>query len=125
MKFKYKIVKVCKLEINVIVIFIMLDRDRQFRGRNRGGYNYNRYNNAGATEQRLIGELLEDYDTDARGVLDPNTTVTVELQLLLLRIQSLVSVVSVDHELINMKTNMFTKTSILPMNPNYFVHINA
>lgn len=46
---------------------------------------------AGATEQRLIRRLLRDYDVDARGVRKLNSTVTVEIQLLLLRIQGLVS----------------------------------
>ena len=41
-------------------------------------------------EQRLLRRLLRDYDTDARGVLDPSHTVTVTIDLLLLRIQSLV-----------------------------------
>lgn len=45
---------------------------------------------AGATEQRLLQFLLQHYDTDARGV-HSNVTVTVEIQLLLLRIQGLVS----------------------------------
>lgn len=46
---------------------------------------------AGATEQRLIRRLLRDYDVDARGVRKLNSTVTVTIQLLLLRIQGLVS----------------------------------
>ena len=45
---------------------------------------------AGAVEQRLLRRLLRDYDTDARGVVDPASTVTVTISLLLLRIQALV-----------------------------------
>ena len=44
----------------------------------------------GAGEQALLRHLFMDYDTDARGVTDPNTPVTVTLALLLLRIQALV-----------------------------------
>ena len=46
---------------------------------------------AGVVEQRLLRRLLRDYDTDARGVSDPQNTVTVSISLLLLRIQALVS----------------------------------
>jgi len=46
---------------------------------------------AGLTEHRLLHYLLRNYDTDARGVAS-NSTVRVEIQLLLLRIQGLVSV---------------------------------
>jgi len=44
---------------------------------------------AGSTEHRLLQTILRNYDTDARGV-DTNDTVTVSIQLLLLRIQGLV-----------------------------------
>jgi hypothetical protein len=49
---------------------------------------------AGSTEHRLLQTILRNYDTDARGV-DTNDTVTVSIQLLLLRIQGLVSSVTV------------------------------
>ena len=64
---------------------------RQSRGRNRGSYNYNRYKGPGMSEQRLLAELLDGYDNDARGVIHPNKTINVIIELLLLRIQSLVS----------------------------------
>ncbi|KAI0214019.1 hypothetical protein LSAT2_000899, partial [Lamellibrachia satsuma] len=41
-------------------------------------------------EQRLLHHLLRDYDPDARGVEDAQTTVRITIDLLLLRIQSLV-----------------------------------
>ena len=41
-------------------------------------------------EEELIEFLLRSYDTDARGVADVEDTVTVTVQLLLLRIQGLV-----------------------------------
>ena len=44
----------------------------------------------GVVEQRLLRRLLRDYDTDARGVSNPQDTVTVTITLLLLRIQALV-----------------------------------
>ena len=43
-------------------------------------------------EQKLIHRLLTNYDTDARGVnASANETIRVEIELLLLRIQGLVS----------------------------------
>ena len=46
----------------------------------------------GRTEERLLRHLLGgEFDVDARGVNLPNTTVTVRIQFLLLRIQGLVS----------------------------------
>ena len=42
-------------------------------------------------EQRLLHHLLRDYDPDARGVADVKSTVRITIDLLLLRIQSLVS----------------------------------
>lgn len=47
-----------------------------------------------SAEHRLLQTILHNYDTDARGV-DTNSTVTVSIQLLLLRIQGLVSSVGV------------------------------
>jgi len=45
----------------------------------------------GRTEERLLRHLLGgEFDVDARGVDQPNTTVTVRIQFLLLRIQGLV-----------------------------------
>lgn len=43
-------------------------------------------------EQKLIRHLLSHYDTDARGVINVNSTIRVEIELLLLRIQALVCV---------------------------------
>lgn len=43
------------------------------------------------SEEELIEYLLESYDTDARGVSQVDEPVTVTIQLLLLRIQGLVS----------------------------------
>ena len=44
------------------------------------------------TEERLLRHLLGgEFDVDARGVDGTNTTVTVRIQFLLLRIQGLVS----------------------------------
>ena len=45
----------------------------------------------GTNEQRLLNYLFRNYDTDARGVMNSNETVSVSLTFLLLRIQSLVS----------------------------------
>jgi len=46
----------------------------------------------GNTEERLLRHLLgREFDVDARGVDQTNTTVTVRIQFLLLRIQGLVS----------------------------------
>ena len=42
------------------------------------------------TEQRLLSQLLRNYDVDARGVDDVNDTVNVVVEFLLLRIQGLV-----------------------------------
>jgi len=50
---------------------------------------------AGRTEERLLRHLLGgNFDVDARGVNQTNTTVTVRIQFLLLRIQGLVSHIS-------------------------------
>lgn len=49
---------------------------------------------AGWAEQDVLAHLLYNYDTDARGVISSNDTVTVAIQLLLLRIQGLVRVTS-------------------------------
>ena len=40
----------------------------------------------------MLRHLLSEYDTDARGVIGVNETITVQIQLLLLRIQGLVRV---------------------------------
>ena len=64
-----------------------------FNTESRMGENglYSRVNpRAGQTEHRLLKHLFGNYDTDARGVAS-NATVRVEIQLLLLRIQGLVS----------------------------------
>jgi len=46
---------------------------------------------SGRTEERLLRHLLGgEFDVDARGVDHTNTTVTVRIQFLLLRIQGLV-----------------------------------
>jgi len=46
----------------------------------------------GRTEERLLRHLFGgEFDVDARGVNGTNSTVTVRIQLLLLRIQGLVS----------------------------------
>ena len=42
-------------------------------------------------EQRLITALFADYDVDSRGVINASSTVTVDIQFLLLRLQRLVS----------------------------------
>jgi len=41
-------------------------------------------------EQRLIRHLLRHYDVDARGVISVNSTIPVNIQLMLLRMQQLV-----------------------------------
>ncbi len=66
-----------------VSFYIYSDARSSSRGRSR-------YVDAGASEQRLLNHLLKNYDTDARGVVDPNSTVTVSIAFLLLRIQSLV-----------------------------------
>ncbi len=52
----------------------------------------NRILNTGSEEERLLYNLFRAYDTDARGVLDANETVTVTIEFLLLRIQGLVCI---------------------------------
>jgi len=42
-------------------------------------------------EERLIDQLFRHYDVDSRGVVNASSTVTVEIQLLLMRVQRLVS----------------------------------
>ena len=44
----------------------------------------------GTVEQSLLKRILKGYDTDARGVVDPNDSVSVNVSFLLLRIQGLV-----------------------------------
>ena len=46
-------------------------------------------------EERLIADLFRHYDVDSRGVVNASSTVTVEIQFLLLRVQRLVSYVIV------------------------------
>ena len=45
-------------------------------------------------EEQLMMDLFRGYDTDARAVIDTTTTVTVQVQFLLLRVQRLVSLSS-------------------------------
>ena len=44
------------------------------------------------TEERLMTELLRNYDVDSRGVVNVSRTVTVNIQFLLLRVQRLVCI---------------------------------
>ena len=43
-------------------------------------------------EERLISTLFRGYDTDSRGVINVSSTVTVEIQFMLMRIQRLVNI---------------------------------
>ena len=65
------------------------------------GANYGRRNRKlepGSAEQKLLAYLFRDYDVDARGVSDINETVKVTIELLLLRIQGLVSYTQTDKQ---------------------------
>ncbi len=61
------------------------------RGQSHGRRGRNKIDQWGA-EQKLLSYLFREYDTDARGVDDIHDTVTVKIELLLLRIQGLVSI---------------------------------
>ena len=66
------------------------------RGANHG--RRNRKLEPGSAEQKLLAYLFRDYDVDARGVSDINETVKVTIELLLLRIQGLVSYIQTDKQ---------------------------
>ena len=75
------------------------------RGANHG--RRNRKLEPGSAEQKLLAYLFRDYDLDARGVSDINETVKVTIELLLLRIQGLVSYLQTDKQFSSLCVKIF------------------